>query len=175
MLFFRQIKRAVYLWRLKWVRQSITSFEQTVPYERNWKYCELVANNIDLDKIRHYNPSLTSVTIIRSCFKTLDGYQNFMEEIVKSLTYERKIDWGWGTLFNEDISLNGFLRSEDGYYLSPEAIVVFLKNVKTLCELISQFEDQDTGVNAHNVRTLTHFFTNLRVTLLDLFDLQFAL
>ncbi len=175
-----KLGRAVrHSWRQMHLRRNRASIQQLLrdelPYDRAWKMCELILSRIDSRALAVYSPAVGMTCTLRTPYQTVETYQKTLDIIRLALTNEDRLEPGWRTFEVSTISVSSFLRTETNFYLPVSKLVDFLNTGRAVCELVSYTENQDVGVNAHNVRILTHFFVRFRDTLVDLYDLQLAL
>jgi hypothetical protein len=149
--------------------------EQGIPLDRTWKVCEELLLQMDPKKYAAIPVSASQATLVRTPYQSLETYIKTLKSVIFDFKEENKIDRGWSSFETQTLTVSDFLKTEDGYYMTPASLVEFLTEVKELLELISQAEHEELGVTAHNVRVLVPFFVRLRDTLFDLYDLQFAL
>ncbi|MDR3392313.1 MAG: hypothetical protein P4L77_11325 [Sulfuriferula sp.] len=163
--------------RLHAVKRTLTHMDESgVPYDRMWKLCEKILDHVKEKDFKHLSPPELQANLVRTPFKSLQTYNEALRGIQVALENEQKIERSWSSFEALSLSLSEFMVTEDGqFYMNRESLVELVRRGRHICQLINQAEDEEVGVMAHNQRVLIHFFVRYKDTLLDLFDLQFAL
>lgn len=172
-----QLKKTIRLRRLQVTRKSLLEMEEReIPYDRTWKMCELILEHIREQNFHLLSAQTQQSAVVRTPFKSLQTYNDALWGIFTALNNEQKIERSWSSFEALSLSLSEFMVTEDSkFYMSRDSLIVLVSRGRSICQLMSQAEGEDTGVMAHNQRVLIHFFVRYKDTLMDLFDLQFAL
>jgi hypothetical protein len=164
--------------KYRWVRnrklQLVRLCEEGVPLDRTWKLCEQIINGMKLDDLALIPIPMIQLYTVRTPYRSIETYQKTVDYIRHALKEENKLDRGWSSFEMQIVTVGDFLISEQGFYLTSNALPKFLLSVKEVLELIEQADGEELGVTGFNHRALIPFFVRLRDTLLDLYDLQFA-
>lgn len=168
-------QRVVQHWRRKRYDQIVKLIEHGVPLERTWKLCEEIATQMNPRDYTGIPISRLQQNLIRTPYRSITTYHNTILYIKEQLKQEHKLDRGWSAFESQTLTVADFMMTEDGYYVSSDALPQFIVSVKEMLDLMSQADGEELGVAGFNNRALIPLFVRLRDTLMDLFDLQFAL
>lgn len=147
-----------------------------IPLDRTWKLCEEILSKMTIKDYDFVTVHVAQLSLVRTPYRSVDSYLKTIAEITKHLKEESKISRGWSSFETQTVTIADWLMSEDGqFYLPMARVPEFLTKAQELLELMSQADGAELGVVAYNNSALIPFFVRLRDTLIDLYDVQFAL
>jgi hypothetical protein len=162
--------------RLFFNRMQLQELEkQGIPYNRTWKFCEEILSRMRIDDFKLLTPDIAMQHSVLVPFRSLQTYHVVLHQIRLALENEEKLERSWNSFETQTVSVADFMTTEDGFYMTADQMIAFLKTGVTVCELMNQADGEETGVAAYNHRALVHFFVRYKDTLMSLFELQAAL
>ena len=168
-------RRVVQHLRQRRLQQLTKLIDDGVPLDRTWKLCEEILSQMNVKDYERLPIVLLQRHLVRTPYRSIETYQKTLESIKDSLKKEQKLDRGWSSFETQTMTIADFMMTEDDYYLTSDALPKFLLTAKELFEFMNQADGEELGVVGFNNRALIPLFVRLRDTLMDLYDLQFAL
>lgn len=168
-------RRVVQHFRQRRLQQFTKLIDEGVPLDRTWKLCEEILAQMDVRDYQGLPIVLLQRHLVRTPYRSIQTYQKTLDSIKDALKQEQKLDRGWSSFETQTLTVADFMMTEDGYYMTSDALPKFLVTAKELFEFMDQADGEDLGVVGFNNRALIPLFVRLRDTLMDLYDLQFAL
>lgn len=128
---------------------------------------------IDPEQFDNFNSKQNSLVYVDTPYKTLGLWVLKLQEVNSYLSTNKQIYNQWSNEPVEKILSTSFMLSTDNFYIDEKLFVEqFKERAIEYTTLIETCKESELGVNAYNVRVLTHFTRCLESTTNSLLCLQ---